>query len=68
MGNTWTGVSDEKLVEFEKKLLTYSEIPLDEFELSNVVIDGDGNFVRTIQVGDVCHLSFKPINRDLSKS
>lgn len=48
MGNKWAGVSDEKFLVAEKKVLGFSGIPEEEFEISNVVIDEDGNFIRTI--------------------
>ena len=53
MGNTWTGANDERLLETEKKMLEYSGIELSNFEIKNIVIDDEGNFVRTMEVGDV---------------
>ena len=52
MGNVWKGTSDEKLYETEWNMLKFTGIPPEDFELQNVVIDDDGNFARTIQVGD----------------
>lgn len=52
MGNTWTGVSDEKLEAREKVMLAHSGIPYEQFDIQNVVIDQDGNYIRTYQVGD----------------
>jgi len=52
MGNSWKGISDAKLKETEKKMLSYSGIPLDEFSVKDVVIDEDGSYVRTMVTGD----------------
>ena len=48
MGNTWKGVNDLSYKEAEQKLLSYSGIPIDEFEITNVIIDNEDNYVRTI--------------------
>ena len=53
MGNFWKGISDEQLQESEKKILAYSGISIEEFNLKRVEIDEKGNYVRTIEVGDV---------------
>mmetsp|Transcript_36441 Transcript_36441/g.35298 ORF Transcript_36441/g.35298 Transcript_36441/m.35298 type:complete len:296 (-) Transcript_36441:257-1144(-) len=36
-------------------MLSFSGIPLEQFEISNVPAGEDGNFIRTIQVGDKKH-------------
>ncbi|TNV79164.1 hypothetical protein FGO68_gene16455 [Halteria grandinella] len=45
------GVSDEKLIAAERGMLAYTGLPEEEFEFSDVIIDEQGNYVRTIQVG-----------------
>lgn len=52
MGNIWKGISDDAYYASEKKMLGYSGIPYNKFKISNVVIDSEGNFIRTIEVGD----------------
>ena len=52
MGNTWKGISEEKLVEAEEEMLKFSHIPIGDFERKNVYIDEE-NYIRTIQVGQV---------------
>lgn len=47
MGNVWTGVSDSKLVESEKRMLKHSGIDYEHFEITNVPVDNNGNYVRT---------------------
>ena len=69
MGNTWKGVNDDRLIAAEQKILSYSGMPLEAFEVTNVIIDEEKNFVRTIQTGDVtCIIGFIMANRDLKKS
>ena len=54
MGNCWKGISEEQLTDTEKRMLTHSDIPLEEFEFKNVVVDEiTGDYVRTIEVGNV---------------
>ena len=48
MGNFWKGVSDEKLLDSEKKLLSFTGYDYEDFDISNVVIDDVGNYARTI--------------------
>ena len=55
MGNAWKGVSEDKLVSSEKKMLSYSGLPIESFTFKNVVIDAKGNHVRTIEVGEVLY-------------
>ncbi len=45
-------ITDERYVKAEQQLLGFSEIPLEDFEITNVPI-GDGNEIRTYQLGDV---------------
>lgn len=53
MGNCWTGLSQAKFEEYEKKMLSYSGLRMPEdFDIKNVVIDSSGNYIRTIEVGD----------------
>ena len=53
MGNTWKGISDAKLEEYELKMLSHSGMDVSQdFKFSNVVIDDRGNFVRMIELGD----------------
>ena len=51
MGNALKGVSDEKLAESEKQMLSFIGLPLEDFDMDNVAIDSQGNFVRTIHIG-----------------
>lgn len=39
MGNTWKGISEDALTNSMRALLGYSGLPLDEFEIKDVVID-----------------------------
>jgi abhydrolase domain-containing protein 5 len=39
-------------LEAEKKVLLHSGLSWDQFKVYNVKIDEDGNFIRTIEVGD----------------
>jgi hypothetical protein len=39
MGNAWKGISDEKLVDAERRMLSYSGIPLEDFKIDDVEID-----------------------------
>ena len=48
MGNTLKGISEEELIDAEKKMLGYTGLPYGDFEISNVVIDEQGNYARTI--------------------
>ena len=48
MGNCWTGTSKQKLDESEKTMLKHSGISLDEIDVSDVIIDDKGNYIRTI--------------------
>ena len=48
MGNTWKGTSDEKLYEAEANMLKFTGLPIEDFDLQNVVIDDEGNYIRTI--------------------
>jgi hypothetical protein len=45
--NCWTGISHKKLEKTEKLILAYSGIPIEEFDIKDVVIDDEDNFVRT---------------------
>jgi hypothetical protein len=47
MGNTYVGVSNAKLLEYEERLIEHSDIQYSEFLIENVVIDMEGNYVRT---------------------
>lgn len=55
MGNSWKGINEVTLLESEKKILSYSGIPLEEFKIENVNIGEDGSYVRTTSVGDVSY-------------
>jgi len=52
MGNAWKGIDDEKFLIAERKVLAFSGIPYEDFKIDNVIIDDEGNWIRTIQVGD----------------
>ena len=52
MGNSWKGISDEKLDLYEKQIFTFSGLSEDEFEIKNVIIDEQGNFIRTVTCGN----------------
>lgn len=57
MGNSHV-ISEDKLIEAERKVLSFSGIPYDNFNIHNVVIDEDGNYMRTVEVGDVSESCF----------
>jgi hypothetical protein len=56
MGNQWSGRDEKALFAAERQMLIYSGISLEHFESKNVVIDKVGNYIRTLQVGDVSTL------------
>lgn len=58
MGNSWKGLSEEKFQEYEKRLLIYSGIPYGNFDIKNIPIDDQGNYIRTIRVGDTSKETF----------
>jgi len=41
-----------KLEKLEKKVLAHTGIPIEQFKIYNVNIDRNGNYIRTIEVGD----------------
>ena len=41
-----------KLEKLERKVLEHTGIPIEQFKIYNVSIDRNGNFIRTIEVGD----------------
>jgi pimeloyl-ACP methyl ester carboxylesterase len=51
MGNSWTGVSDDLLLDAEKQMLSYSGLVYEDFTIKNVVINDKGDYVRTMEVG-----------------
>lgn len=53
MGNTWKGISEDRLKETEKAVLLLSGIPYEEYDIKEVVIDDQGNSVHTLHVGKV---------------
>jgi hypothetical protein len=65
MGN---GISEDKLSKSEAKILTYSDMALEEFELKKVIIDEKGNYVRTIEVGQVITFNFEFFFRNRSRN
>jgi len=42
----------DKIAKLEMKVLAHSGIPFDQFKIYNVHIDSNGNYIRTIEVGD----------------
>lgn len=50
MGNFWKGVCDDRLLESEKNILCFSGLPYEQFQIEQVVIDEQKNYVRTIHV------------------
>ena len=56
MGNTWKGISDDALVESERTIISFTGIPMEEFQIDNIIIDDKGNFVRTIRIGNVSNI------------
>jgi hypothetical protein len=48
MGNFMKGVSDGKLLESEARLLNRSGLQLDQVQIDSIVIDHEGNYIRTI--------------------
>ena len=48
MGNCKsTELTEENLVTYEKRILAYSEVPYESFDIKCVVIDDQGNYIRT---------------------
>lgn len=43
MGNKWTGLNEDTFVEYEKRMLAHSGVPIENFEVFNVEIDEDKN-------------------------
>lgn len=41
-----------KLEKLERKVLEHTGIPIEQFKIYNVSIDRNGNYIRTIEVGD----------------
>lgn len=64
MGNAWTGTCDGRLTAAEEKILGFSGVDRENFELTNVKISDlpDGDYIRTIHLGKVSQLT---INLDL---
>ncbi len=60
MGNTLKGVDDEKLLEAERSLFSYSGLDYSTIEITNVVIDDQGNYVRTFQIPPIKKTQEKP--------
>ena len=56
MGNKQIALNEELFLEYEKRMLCHSGIPFSAFQINNVVIDEEGNFVRTtfIKGADDC--------------
>ena len=48
MGNCWKGTYPSKLEEYERRMLVHSGLRFEDFDISNVVIDNQGNYIRTI--------------------
>jgi hypothetical protein len=59
MGNVWTGTCDGRLTAAEEKIIGFSGVPRENFELSNVKLNDleDGDYIRTIHLGKVCFLN-----------
>ena len=54
MGNCQKyAINEEKLIESESKLFKLTGMELEEFKVSNVTINDQGDYVRTIQCGKV---------------
>ena len=52
MGNAYKGISDEKFIIAENEMLKHSGVSLSLFEITNVFIDEEQNYIRTYQVGN----------------
>jgi len=44
---------EELLYAAEKEVLAFSGLPFEDFQIENIAIDDEGNYMRTFQVGDV---------------
>ena len=44
-------MSDEQLARAEEQIMEFTGIPRSSFEPMNVVINDEGDFIRTIRVG-----------------
>ena len=53
MGNCWKGISDERLAESEQRIIGLTGMKLEDFELTNVIINEQGDYARTIRCGNV---------------
>ncbi|CDW82640.1 UNKNOWN [Stylonychia lemnae] len=51
MGTAWSGVSESQFQTYERRMLSHTGIPLQNFEIFNVIIDNKRNYVRTVRVG-----------------
>jgi alpha-beta hydrolase superfamily lysophospholipase len=50
MGNYMKGVDDQKLMDAEKALFNLSGLDYSTIKITNVVIDTEGNYVRTFDI------------------
>ena len=48
---SWTGLNDETFLEYERRMLLHSKLPIEAFDIKNIEIDNNYH-IRTIQVGD----------------
>lgn len=61
MGNSWKGIDDEVLAQCEELIMGFTGMPRKEFEVKNVQINDEGDYVRTIVCGNVSYISLSYI-------
>ena len=53
MGSCWTGTSEQKFLNCERRVLQHSGLDYDtEMSITNIVIDWTGTTIRTLEIGD----------------
>ena len=53
MGACWTGTSEQKFYDSERRVLAHSGLDYDtEMTITNILIDSTGNMIRTLEIGD----------------
>lgn len=54
MGNCETyAITEDNLKIAEQRMLAFTGVPIEEFNIRNVVVDDEGNYIRTFELGDV---------------
>lgn len=56
MGNIWTGVDEDALIQTESRLLGHTGLGLDSFDRRYIPINDGESLIRTITVGEVSNI------------